>query len=251
MVKLYTDNWEIDNVETILFDKDGTFIDAHAYWGRIIEMRINAVMKHYGVEPACFAKLCLSLGLDTETGKLIPQGPIALLSREEVINSLIKALADFNVKSDVNTIAQIFKEVHSEFHKEIYEHVKVIDSAIDLFERLTSSGVTMAVVTSDTYANASTILKHMNLTKYFSLIIGKDNCTKAKKTGEPALIALEKLGANANTTISVGDAPMDYLMAKNGGLKGCILTATGQIPTENLKEYTQCVVNNLSEVKLG
>ena len=106
----------------------------------------------------------------------------------------------------------------------------------------------MAVVTSDVYKNTIAILEHLNLSKYFSLVIGKDNCTKAKKTGEPALIAIEKLGANPNKTVSVGDADMDYLMAKNAGLKGSILVATGQIKIEELSKNTNTVVNNLREV---
>ena len=251
MVKLYTENWEINNINTVLFDKDGTFIDAHTYWGRIIEMRIEAVMKKYNIADDAFSPLCLSLGFDTNKRKLIPEGPIALLPREEVITSLLKALKTFNVDSDENTIGEIFKEVHGEFHKQIFDYIKIIDGAEDLFKKLKKENVKLAVVTSDTYENAVTILEHLDLIKYFDLVIGKDNCTKAKKTGEPALIALEKLGAKAENTISVGDAQMDYLMAKNAGLSSSILVATGQILAEELKIYTQNVVNNLSEVMVS
>lgn len=34
MINLKTDNFEIDNIDTILFDKDGTFIDLHYFWGK-------------------------------------------------------------------------------------------------------------------------------------------------------------------------------------------------------------------------
>lgn len=248
MVDLYTKNWELKNINTILFDKDGTFIDSHIYWGKIIQMRVQAVMKEFKISEEHFYDLCLSLGYDLNVKKLIPQGPIALLAREEVIKSLLEALQKINVKTDIDTIAEIFKNVHQEFHKVIYDYIKIIDGAEDLFKRLKEKGVTLAVVTSDIYANATAILEYLNLDKYFSLVIGKDNCTKAKKTGEPALIAIEKLGANPANTISVGDADMDYLMAKNAGLKGSILVATGQIEIEGLAKYTNSVVNNLSEV---
>ena len=29
MISLITEDWRIDNIETVLFDKDGTFIDLH------------------------------------------------------------------------------------------------------------------------------------------------------------------------------------------------------------------------------
>ena len=59
---------------------------------------------------------------------------------------------------------------------------------------------------------------------------------------------MKLLNANANTTISVGDAPMDYEMAKNANLKGSILVSTGQIPETKLKQLTDTTVQNLSEV---
>ena len=59
MADLYAKNWIIKNVDTVLFDKDGTFIDAHVYWGRIIELRIQAVMNFYQIDDKYFDELCL------------------------------------------------------------------------------------------------------------------------------------------------------------------------------------------------
>lgn len=248
MADLYAKNWMIKNVDTVLFDKDGTFIDAHVYWGRIIELRIQAVMNFYQVDDKYFDELCLSLGYDTKNKILIEKGPIALLAREAVVNSLIEKLKELNINAVSSEIADIFKNVHEKFLDEIFDYVKPIKEAEVLFKRLKEKGVKLAVVTSDMKLNTDAILEKTNLAQYFDLVIGKDNCTKAKKTGEPALIALKLLNANANTTISVGDAPMDYEMAKNANLKGSILVSTGQIPETKLKQLTDTTVQNLSEV---
>ncbi len=250
MISLKTNDWELNNIEAILFDKDGTFIDSHIYWGKIIELRINAVMKYYNIDKNLFNKLCLSLGYDRNKKCLIPKGPIALLAREAVINSLVEELKKQNIEAQTTIIEEIFKDVHKEFLPQIYDYIKLIDDAKDLFDRLKKTNVKMAVVTSDTKANTEAILEYLGLKKYFSLVIGKDDCTKAKKTGEPALIALEKLGVCANKTISVGDAPMDYEMAKNAGLKGSILVSSGQIPLEGLKKLTNTCVLSLKELRV-
>ena len=155
-------------------------------------------------------------------------------------NSYRKVVLPFLKKED--------KNVHEKFLDEIFDYVKPIKEAEVLFKRLKEKGVKLAVVTSDMKLNTDAILEKTNLAQYFDLVIGKDNCTKAKKTGEPALIALKLLNANANTTISVGDAPMDYEMAKNANLKGSILVSTGQIPETKLKQLTDTTVQNLSEV---
>lgn len=248
MVNLYTENWHIDNVETVLFDKDGTFIDSHVYWGRIIVLRIKAVMKFYNIEEKYFNDLCFSLGYDTKTSTLIEQGPIALLARDAVISALTDKLKIIGIKANSEKIKDIFQNVHKEFLNEIYDYIKPIKEAQILFERLKRKSVKMAVVTSDTKANTEAILNHLNLSHYFDFVLGKDNCSKAKKTGEPALIALKELNANKETTIAIGDAPMDFEMSKNAGLKGTILVSTGQIPESSLKKFVNSTVPSLDKV---
>ena len=271
MAKLYTDKWSLDNIKAVLFDKDGTFINSHIYWGEIIKRRIHAVMQHFEIKEDLFASLCSSLGLDTKTGLLIKEGPIAIFSREVVVTSLINKLKECGVSSNSSTIeeilgnvpvvrimpntpalvnAEIFKKVHENFLPDIYNYVKIIEDAKILFDKLKSVEIKLAVVTSDMHANTDAILKHLGLEKYFDLVIGKDDCSKAKKTGEPAKIALKKLNVKAENTISVGDAEMDYLMAKNAGLKGSILVATGQTPLEELLDYTPTSVEKLKEVQV-
>ena len=49
MISLITEDWRIDNIETVLFDKDGTFIDLHYFWGKMTEMRVQAVIKKYSL----------------------------------------------------------------------------------------------------------------------------------------------------------------------------------------------------------
>lgn len=248
MAKLYTDKWALDNIKAVLFDKDGTFINSHIYWGEIIKRRIHAVMQHFEIKEDLFDSLCSSLGLDTKTGLLIKEGPIAIFSREVVVTSLINKLKECGVSGNSSTIEEIFKKVHENFLPDIYNYVKIIEDAKILFDKLKSVEIKLAVVTSDMHANTDAILKHLGLEKYFDLVIGKDDCSKAKKTGEPAKIALKKLNVKAENTISVGDAEMDYLMAKNAGLKGSILVATGQTPLEELLYYTPTSVEKLKEV---
>lgn len=250
MVDIASCDWQIDNVETVLFDKDGTFIDVHKYWGGIIKKRIGAICKFYNIKNEFYNELCLSLGYDINTKKLIPQGPIALLAREEVIDCLIQALNKIKIQAQAKDIENIFKQVHLEFLSEILDYVELIEDAKNLFDILKEKKVQMAVVTSDMRQNTIEILKYLNLDKYFDLIIGKDDCTKAKKTGEPALIALDKLKANPKTTIAIGDAPMDFQMALNGGLSASILVASGQVELNELKKYSKYSVKTLKDLQI-
>ena len=47
MISLKSETWQIDNIETIIFDKDGTFIDLHYFWGKMTELRIKEIIKRF------------------------------------------------------------------------------------------------------------------------------------------------------------------------------------------------------------
>ena len=62
MISLKTSDWQIDNIETILFDKDGTFVDLHYFWGKMTELRAKAFVEKYSLPESAFEKICLYLG---------------------------------------------------------------------------------------------------------------------------------------------------------------------------------------------
>ena len=64
-------------------------------------------------------------------------------------------------------------------------------------------------------------------------------------------MALEILQSNPTNTVMIGDAPMDYLAAKNADIKTTILVATGQIEREELQQYCSYSVNSLKEVYIN
>ena len=45
MINLISKKWTLKNIDTVLFDKDGTFIDLHYFWGKMTEMRALEVIK--------------------------------------------------------------------------------------------------------------------------------------------------------------------------------------------------------------
>jgi len=250
MINLYSKTWEIENIDTVIFDKDGTFIDSHLYWGRIIARRINAVIDYYDIEKKYFDDLCLALGYDTKLEMLIEQGPIALLPREEIICSLLNTLDKLGVEAESSVIDELFKKEHKLFQSEIYDYIKILDGAKELFSKLKEKNVKLAVVTSDAYENTIQILEYLEIKDYFNLVMGKEACTEPKRTGKPAIKALDILKSKIENSICVGDAPMDSDMGRNANLKACILVSTGQIPRCELDKHSSYTVNSLKEVNI-
>ena len=95
MINLYTNNWKIKNIDTVLFDKDGTFLDDNIYWGKLSEYRIWAIIKHFNLNENFFENLCFAIGHNPKTCKLIKNGPVGTLSRNEVIEFMVNKLFNF------------------------------------------------------------------------------------------------------------------------------------------------------------
>ncbi|MBQ7287136.1 MAG: hypothetical protein IJW73_05180, partial [Candidatus Gastranaerophilales bacterium] len=81
MITLKTKNWKIENIETVLFDKDGTLIDLHFFWGKMTELRCKEIINRFHLKKELFEQLCLFLGYDINLEKMLCNGITALYSR--------------------------------------------------------------------------------------------------------------------------------------------------------------------------
>ena len=251
MPTLYSDNWKIENIEAVLFDKDGTFVDSDIYWGKLGEMRILEILKEYHLSDVLYDDLAAVIGLNSLSGKLIPNGPLAALSRDEVIGILADYLVkNNNIQTDTIEIAKIFERVHEKFIENMFEYTFLLDGAKKLFENLKQAKVKMAVVTSDSYLHTIETLKYLNIDKYFDFVVGCDSLPYIKSSGKPALFALDNLAVSSENAIVVGDAPMDAQMALNAGMKASVLVTTGQVQKEDLMKFSSCIIDSLSEIKV-
>lgn len=250
MISLKTDNFEINNIDTILFDKDGTFIDLHYFWGKMTEMRASEIVKKFNLQKNMFSTLCLKLGYDTSKGEMLQDGITAMYSRPVIIEIFCKNLNELGVKTTENDIEKIFDNVSKLFYENMSEYTKPIGSAIDFIKNVKSKGLKTGIVTSDTKESTLLTLKHFHWEDLFDVVIGRESTKDTKESGVPVKLALELLKSNPENTLMVGDAPMDYLAAKNGGVNRTILVSTGQIDKETLSKTSGYTVSSLDEISI-
>lgn len=248
MINLKTEKWEINNIETILFDKDGTFVDLHYFWGRMTEMRAMEVIKHFYLNDVFFAEICLDLGFDIKTKKMLADGITALYSRSKIIEIFVKDLKKYHVNTTFQEIEFLFDLVSTKFYKEFYIYTKPIDDAISFIKKVRSNGIKTGIVTSDSVESTKLTLDYYKWNDLFDVVIGRESSSYTKESGEPTKIALKELNANAKTTVMIGDAPMDYLSAKNAGIESTILVSTGQINEKELKKISKFTVDSLAKI---
>ena len=251
MIKLSTNTWSIDNIETVLFDKDGTFIDLHYFWGKMTELRAIEIIKKFSLSKNNFNQVCQFLGYDNLSRKMLPDGITALYSRSKIIEILNKELMKLNINTTENDLAKIFDDVSEQFYENMHLYTKPIIEAIEFIKKLKKYNVKIGIVTSDSVTSTLLTLKHFQWEQYFDVVIGRESSFHTKESGEPTKLALQKLKANPKTTIMIGDAPMDYISAQNAKIEKTILVATGQISEQELKQTSPYTLNSLDKLNIN
>ena len=244
-------NFQITNVNHIIFDKDGTLTDAHVYWAEIIRRRSRAICTAFDLPVTLYSsKLELSMGLGPD-GFLTSEGPIAIKSRSEVISIVSSMLRYDNIPATEDRINSIFSIVHHEFSLISHQFIQPIYSALSFIDHAISAGIALSLATSDSTQNTTNSLQVLGLLDTFSpAIVCCDSGFGDKRYGEPASVLCKMRGYSPSETICIGDSPMDFHMSESACLHSCLLTSTGQIPFDTLKSITNTVCHSLSEISI-
>lgn len=250
MIKLNTEKWSVENIETVLFDKDGTFIDLHFFWGKMTQLRALELIKIFNLKDKDLEKLCLILGYDIKSKKMLSDGITALYSRIKIIEILRDKLEELGVNTSIQELENVFDRVSEVFYKDIEKYTKPIPEAIEFISELRKKGIKTGIVTSDSVKSTNLTLKQYNWENLFDVVVGRESSEHTKESGEPTKLALKLLNANPKTTLMIGDAPMDYMSAQNAGVQNVILVSTGQVSTKDLTNVCSKVVASLSELSI-
>ena len=248
-ISLRTENWEINNIEAILFDKDGTFIDLHYFWGKMTELRAKKVLEFCPPKKITLEEICFILGYDLKTKKMLSDGITALYSRKKIINIFCKTMINKGVSFSEKEIELFFDNVSQEFYQEMWKYIKPIPEAIDFIKKLSESNIKLGIVTADSLESTNLALEMLGIKDCFKVVIGRESCIEGKESGIPVKLALDNLGVNPKNSIMIGDAPTDFIAANNAGIDNTILVSTGQVTLENLMKISSYVVKSLEDVQ--
>ena len=188
-------------IKNIFFDLDGTLIDSAGD----ITAAVNTMRHNYNLEP-------------------VTKGVVANVIGKGYPNTVRKMLAlDFDTDHIENIIDEAIVIVTKSYKSQESANTIVYDGVRDTLEHYKQKNIAMAVVTNKTEDAAIDTLKHLNLDKYFDVIVGGDTTINYKPSPEPLLYAMQQLNANADESIMIGDSENDYKCATACGMNTILL----------------------------
>lgn len=176
----------------IIFDLDGTLVDSARLTGQILDGMLN----DRGV--AVRANRDLIRAMDAVGGEAM----IAAVLAEHTSNPAAD-LAEFRER---HKIAETPADL-------------AFPGVTDGLAQLAKAGVAMAICSNKPQHLCEKILSDLGLVAYFAGIVGSTPTRPRKPAPDAALLALDQLGARADSALYCGDSRIDLATARAAGLE--------------------------------
>lgn len=215
---LAQNSFESPEVDTILFDLDGTLIDTYQTILRSMRYTMKTVLgKEYSDE-----QLMGKVGQPLKT------------QMEDYARS----------EAECVELQRVYREYQSTIHDGL---TQPFDGCEEALSWLKDAGYKMGVVTSKLHEPALRGLQLFGLDGYFSCLVGADDCTLHKPNPAPVLYGAELLGSHIQTCIYIGDSPFD-IQAGNAAQACTVAALWGMFSKEILlAQVPDYVCSNISE----
>jgi HAD superfamily hydrolase (TIGR01509 family) len=240
-----------NDIKLVIFDKDGTLIDVHHYWTSMIKIRALEITKKYFNGGNC-AKFELGLvdlmGVDMETYKLKPEGPVGVKSRDYIVNIVRDYISKHAQVVSSNDVELLFKEVDAITEKNLLPLLKIMPGVRRLLEKMQQIGVKAVITSTDITSRAIKAMNALGLESYFADIIGGDFVNNTKPAPDLAQLALSKTGFSPENAVVIGDHPVDISMGISAGIDTNIGVLSGISNKELFSKYDCILANNLLEI---
>ncbi len=232
MTQLYVNDAKIlEEVDLVLFDKDGTLVDIHHYWTSMIKARASLIARRYMGDhvgsQTIEAGLVDVMGVDLESGRMKPDGPVGIKPRRFIVNVAAEYARTHNIEISDDDMEELFKEVDQQTSKDILPLLHLLPGAARLLDRLKQCGVAAAVVSTDITSRTIKSMEALEIEHYFCAILGGDAVKNTKPHPDLAILAMEQGQFAKEKTVVIGDHPVDMLMGNSAGVGANIGVLTG------------------------
>lgn len=249
MVNLDLDGLMIEDVRLVIFDKDGTLMDLYHYWSQMVALRAKLICQKLGLSEEHQNRLIYEMGVDLESGRLRPEGPVGLKKREIVLQAAIDYLTSIGQVESYDLCFGVFEEVDQISSIDLKRFIKPVDGAADLMGLLSKNGCKIAIATTDKTARAKLAMEFLGFASKIDLVVGADLASKTKPDPETIYMILDTLKVDKSNTVMVGDTITDVQMGINAGLKASIGVLTGLDGEVELNRLTQYIVRSVAGIK--
>jgi phosphoglycolate phosphatase len=201
----------LDGIDVVIFDKDGTLIDFDVMWGgwaRVLGDRLDATIRR-PVSLDVFA----TIGFDPSTGRVAPGGPLATATMagiEEIVARVLRRWCP--------SIAAARRATEAAWL--VPDPVALAAPLADLsmiFGRLRADGRRIAVVTTDDRVPTDSTLRAFGVREAVEAMVCGDDGFPMKPEPDPVFAISQAFRSEPSRVAVIGDTPADIAMGRAAG----------------------------------
>ena len=241
MATIKCGNITFNNIQAILFDKNGTLEDSETYLRSLAQRAARLIDAQV---PGIGEPLLMAFGVNGSS--LNPAGLIAVASRRETEVACAAYIAETG-RGWFESL-KIATQALDEAEKYIEQTPSpLFVGSLDLLKYLREGGLKLGILSAATTKEVHNFVANHQLNDYIQLEMGVD---EGPSKPDPVLFlqACQALEVEPGATLMVGDSVGDMQMARNAKAAGCIgITWVGK--SDNVRG-ADVVINQLDEIQI-
>ncbi|MFC2140541.1 HAD family hydrolase [Candidatus Auribacterota bacterium] len=250
-MNIFVNKSKIENIDLVVFDKDGTLIDLHQYWVVMIKLRAEKMCDHYGLSYEEHRDpLMEAMGIDCENQKISTKGPVGKFARAKVQQAAEIYLVSLGCDKVRDVCFEVFALVDNLSIPLLPQLIRPLTGVTELILRIKQNEGIVAIATSDKTQRAQLAMEFIGLADQVDLIVGSDLVNEGKPAPETLNLIQDKLKISPEKSVMIGDAETDIEMGQIAGYKANIGISTGLKSQEELSAYTPYVVEDASQIAI-
>ena len=243
MATIISKDVTFNNIEAILFDKDGTLEDSQSFLRELAIRRARLIDAQI---PGIGEPLLMAFGIIDNI--LDPTGLMAVGSRIE--NEIAAAAYIAETGRSWFEAKKIASNAFNEANKYVSRNVSssLFKGSLETLKLLSAANLKLGILSADSTVNVEKFVTSHQLSEYIQLAMGVE---KGLNKPEPQLFiqACQKLEVEPAKTIMVGDSQGDIAMAEGGGAAGTIGICWGNSSAYHLGKADVSIAS-LAEIKI-
>jgi phosphoglycolate phosphatase len=233
-----------ENIEAIIFDKDGTLADSENFLRELAFKRARLIDAQI---PGIYEPLIMAFGIENDY--LNPTGLMAVGSNRE--NQIVSAgyIAETG-RSWFESLAiadRCFRNAEN-FFPSRGNTSPLFTGSLEVLQTLKQEGLKVAILSADTTEGVREFVENHQLTAYIDLIMGVDS-SLSKPDPRLYLQICSKMAVKPQHTLMIGDSQGDIVMAKNAQAAG-VIGICWKYPEAPHLETADVVISDLAQINI-
>ncbi|MFK8184644.1 MAG: HAD family hydrolase [Phormidesmis sp.] len=241
MTTILCEKHRFENIEAVLFDKDGTLANVESYLVALGEARATFIDR---LVPGVRDDILSAFG--QKDGHIHPAGMMAVGSRaeNEIAAAAYVAVSVNDWIAALTLVRDAFDRAAESLPMKVTQ-TPLLPDVLDLFGRLRANGVAIGLVSSDTHAEVDAFIAHYGLTTDW--YCGAGGAMLAKSQAGFLDLACDAMGVMASNVLVVGDSASDIALSNQGSAG--FIGLTGGWSTPPLFNFDVATVTHLAQIQ--